>query len=615
MTDAKILQDIADNLRIHSIRMTTEAGSGHPTSCMSMAEIMSVLFFDEMHYNVKNPNDWGNDEFVLSKGHAAPILWAAYAEAGIIDKKDLLTLRKIDSVLEGHPTPRMKWIKAATGSLGQGLSIGTGIAMAQTMAKSPARTFVVLGDGEMAEGSVWEACDIAAYYNLKKLYAIVDVNRLGQSQPTKHGHDVEIYKKKFEAFGWHALTIDGHDINEIKKVLKKANEFNGPCAIICKTIKGKGFADVSDKNGWHGVPLSKDLAEKAIKKIGGLKEIDSAKYVNKQFPAEIPKFKKTDMEFTKYKKGDNIATRDAYGNALVNLGEARTDVIALDGDVKNSTKAESFFEKFPNRSFENFIAEQNMVGMAIGLDAKEFMPFVSTFSAFITRAHDFIRMGIYSFTKCKFVGSHCGVSIGEDGPSQMGLEDIAMFRSIPKCIVLHPSDAVSTEYCVKEMVEHDCMAYLRTLRPKTPIIYDKNEKFPIGGSKVLAKSDKDIATVIAAGITVHEALKAHELLKKEKIMIQVIDAYSIEPLDIDGINKAVKRTNGKVVVAEDHYRCGGLGEAVLSSLRGEIASKHLCVRDIPRSGQKDELLDLYGINAKHIAEAVKELVKNLKKRK
>jgi len=608
MDKKEALEQIARRLRIHSVKMTTKAGSGHPTTCLSMADLIACLFFDEMRYNPQDPYDWNNDEFVLSKGHAAPILWAAYAEAGIIPEKSLMSLRKITSVLEGHPTPRMKWIKAATGSLGQGLSAGVGLALAMKLGKSPGRVYVVMGDAECAEGAVWEACNTASYLKLSNLCALVDINRLGQSGETMHGHDIKAYDRKFRAFGWETVSIDGHKINEILSALKRARENKKPTVILAKTIKGKGIPFAEDKNGWHGKPLKVDEMKRALEALGPIPAIDARKYVKKQRKA--PHFKLTKkFNFKRTPYRDKVATRRAYGNALLNLGRVNDAVVSLDGDVKNSTYAEDFFDAFPKRSFQSYIAEQNMVGMGLGLAAKGFIPFIATFSAFLTRAHDQVRMAAYSFSNIKFCGSHSGVSIGADGPSQMGLEDLAMFRSIPGCAVLYPCDGFSTEACMEAMARYKGMCYLRTTRPATPLIYSADEKFPIGGSKVIMKSQKDAAVVVAAGITVHEALKAYEELKKEGIPIRIIDAYSLQPVDKDGITRAVKDTGKKVVVAEDHFPHGGLGEAVAGVLGGKAEVLHLAVRDLPRSGEPDELLDKYEISARHIIDAVKKLIK------
>ena len=605
MDRKKALEKIAQRLRIHSFKMTTKAGSGHPTTCSSMAELAACLFFDEMRYNIHDPYDWSNDEFVLSKGHAAPILWAAYAEAGIISQKSLMNLRKITSSLEGHPTPRMKWVKGATGSLGQGLSVGVGLAMAMKLGKCPRRVYVVMGDGECAEGAVWEAANQASLAGLDNLCAVLDINRLGQSDPTMHGHDLDAYERKFKAFGWDAVQIDGHSISQILTAFKKARQSKKPTAIIARTVKGKGVSFLEDKNGWHGKPLKRPELERAMDELGPMPEIDAKKYVRKPNKLKKPPLKQG-FRFAKNTYAKNTATRRAYGNALVNLGKVNQAVVAIDGDVKNSTYADSFFAAFPKRSIDVYIAEQNMVGIGIGMAARGFLPFMATFAAFLCRAHDQIRMAGYSFSNMKLVGSHVGVSIGADGPSQMGLEDLALFRPIPGCAVLYPSDAYSAEGCVEAIAKHKGLAYLRTTRPATPILYKKDEAFPIGGSRILKKSQKDSAAVIAAGITVHEALKACEELKKENIAVRVIDAYSIQPLD-PAIRKQVATAGNRAVVVEDHFRSGGLGDAVASLLSGRTELIHLAVDQLPRSGEPEELLDKYGISARHIVRAVKKI--------
>ncbi|MGA2363441.1 MAG: transketolase [Candidatus Aminicenantales bacterium] len=601
------LRKIATRLRIHSLQMTTVAGSGHPTTCLSAADLVACLFFSEMRFNPENPVDPANDEFVLSKGHAAPLLWAVYAEAGIIPMESLMDLRKITSDLEGHPTPRMPWIKAATGSLGQGLSVGAGIALGQRLDGSPARTFVLMGDGECAEGQVWEAAGFAAHAGLKGLCAVVDVNRLGQSDPTMHQHDLRAYARKFRAFGWDVLTVDGHKIDKILEAFRKIGKQGKPTAILAKTIKGKGVSFIEDRNGWHGKPLKSDELARAMGEIGCLPDVDAPKFIRRPKPFRksktVPVF---DFPRTPYK--DKTATRLAYGNALLALGRVNRSVVAVDGDVKNSTYADKFFEAYPERAFEGYIAEQNMVGMGIGLAAKGYVPFIATFAAFLTRAHDQVRMSAYSLSNIKLCGSHVGVSIGEDGPSQMGLEDLAMFRSVPGCLVLYPSDAVSAEACVAAMAAHRGLAYIRTTRPATPLLYAAAEPFPVGGSKVLKKGEKDAVTVIAAGITVHEALKAHAELMKEGLGVRVIDAYSVEPLDSGTIGREVAETGGRAVVVEDHYAGGGLGEAVAAALAGKAVLKHLCIRELPRSGKPEELLEKYGISAGSIVRAVRELV-------
>jgi len=601
------LRLIATRLRIHSLRMTTASGSGHPTTCLSAADLAACLFFREMRWNTGDPTDPANDEFVLSKGHAAPLLWAVYAEAGIIPLESLLDLRKITSDLEGHPTPRMPWVKAATGSLGQGLSVGVGIALAQRLDKSPARTFVLMGDGECAEGQVWEAAAAAACWKLRNLVAVVDVNRLGQSDPTMHEHDLAALKRKFAAFGWDAIVLDGHKIDKILAALRLAGKKGRPTVLLARTLKGKGVSFIQDKNGWHGKPLKADELARALEELGCLPAVESRRFIRKPKPFQKKKAASS-FDFPRTAYTEKTATRLAYGNALLNLGKVNPSVVAVDGDVKNSTYADKFFEAFPGRSFQAFIAEQNMIGVGMGLAAKGYLPFMATFAAFLTRAHDQVRMAAYSLSNIKVCGSHVGVSIGEDGPSQMGLEDMAMFRPIPGCVVLYPSDAVSSEACVAAAAAHQGLVYLRTSRPATPVLYSAGESFAVGGSKVLRKGERDAVTVIAAGITVHEALKACEALKKEGIDLRVIDAYSVQPLDEATILREVAETGGRAVVVEDHYAAGGLGGAVAQTLAGRASLAHLCIRELPRSGKPDELLERYGISASHIARAVRELL-------
>ncbi len=607
MPSVSVLDKIAKRLRIHSLKMTTAAGSGHPTTCLSAAEIMACLFFHEMRYNVREPFALENDEFVLSKGHAAPILWAAYAEAGLIPAESLLDLRKISSDLEGHPTPRVPWVKAATGSLGQGLSVGVGLALAQKLAGIKARTFVLMGDGECAEGAVWEAANAGRELRLGNLVAIVDINRLGQSDPTMHQHDLQAYARKFKAFGWDVYRVDGHKVEEILETLAAARKGSAPKVILARTIKGKGVSFIEDKNGWHGKPLKPDELERALAELGPGPEIDARKYVKSRERTKRPDWTDS-FEFPLPDYKEKTATRLAYGIALEKLGRVNNRVVVVDGDVKNSTYADRFFASFPGRSFQSFIAEQNIVGMAMGLAARGFLPFVATFAAFLTRAHDQVRMAAYSFSNVKFCGSHVGVSIGEDGPSQMGLEDLAMFLPIPDCLVLYPSDAVCAEKCVREAARYRGLVYIRTTRPATPILYPADEEFPAGGAKVLRQSDNDAVTVIGAGITVHEALKAYEQLKKEGINIRVVDAYSVKPIDRETIVGSVAATGGRVVVAEDHFEQGGLGTAVALVLPDKKFWKHLCVRELPRSGRPEELLARYEIDAGAIVRAVKSLL-------
>jgi transketolase len=586
MASIEQLKIMADKLRIHSLRMTAAAGSGHPTTCLSAAEIMSVLFFSVLDEN---------DEFILSKGHAAPILWAAFAEAGLIHREDLMKLRRIDSVLEGHPTARMPLIGVASGSLGQGLNAGVGMALAKKLAGDPGRVFVLLGDGETAEGSVWEAADCAAQYGLDGLVAVIDVNRLGQSGPTRHGHDLGAYDNKFRAFGWQTAIVDGHDVRALLGALRPGEAGGRPLAVIARTLKGKGVSFVEDKENWHGKPLDEGQLAAALAEIGPAEVVLPSRYSPSR-----PRFSFEDYPAGEYALNDMVSTRAAYGQALLRLGRGNEKVVAIDGDVKNSTMAEAFFKEFPERSFESYIAEQNMAGMAMGFSAMGFIPFTATFAAFLTRAHDFIRMAQYSGSNIKFVGSHAGVSIGADGPSQMGLEDISLFLAMPRAVILYPSDAVSCAKLVREMARQEGISYLRTTRDKTAVLYGNGEEFPIGGLKVLRRSPRDRALVIAAGITVHEALKAHEILAGKGIRTRVIDLYSINPLDEAGLLRNAGECGGRVIVAEDHYEGAIAGR--ISRVLGKVTS--LCVREIPRSGKSAELLALMGIDHAAIARAV-----------
>ena len=608
MENIDVLEKIAKRLRIHSLVMTAQAGSGHPSTCLSMAELAACLFFREMKWNPQDPRDWANDELVLSKGHAAPILWAAYAEAGIVPFSQLKNLRKFSSELEGHPTPRMKWVKAATGSLGQGLSVAVGLAAAIKLGRSPARVFAVLGDAECAEGSVWEAAASAWHLKLDNLRAVVDINRLGQSDPTMHEHDIEAYALKFRAFGWEVFPVDGHNIPDILAAFDAAAKSVGPAVLLARTIKGKGVSFIEDKNGWHGKPLKGQELQAALVELGPMPKVEAREFVRKPQSVPAPALSRR-FHFKRTAYTEKTATRLAYGQALLSLGKVNNAVVAIDGDVKNSTYADKFFESFPDRSFQSYIAEQNMLGMAIGFSAKGYIPFLATFAAFLTRAHDQARMAAYSWANIKIAGSHCGVSIGEDGPSQMGLEDLALFRSIPGCAVLYPSDAFAAEGCLESMAAFRGLAYLRTTRPALPLLYSKDDRFPLGGSKVLRQSAKDAAVIVAAGITVFEALKAYDELKKKKVLVRVVDAYSVEPLDVAGLLKHSRAAKGRVVVVEDHFPHGGLGEAVASALAGSARVEHLCVKELPRSGKPEELLDAYGLSAGHIVKAVQRLMK------
>ncbi|MGA2028555.1 MAG: transketolase [Verrucomicrobiota bacterium] len=606
-TDIELLKGIANQLRIHSIEATTAAGSGHPTSCCSAADLVATLFFGQMRYDAKNPHYYNNDRFILSKGHAAPLLYAAWAETGFIPTSELLKLRQFGCELEGHPTPRLPFVDVATGSLGQGLSVGVGMALAARLDKLDYNTYVLLGDGEIAEGSVWEAASLAGVNKLNNLIAVVDANRLGQSEATAFGHHIEIYRDRFEAFGWRVEDIDGHDIEEIAEVLGGVGLDDKPLAIIAKTYKGAGVSFLQDKDGWHGKPLNKEEAAKAIAELQP--SAKSGIGVAILAPNQLPEPKNAAPENyppINYTLGDKIAAREAYGTALARIGETDLRVVALDGDTKNSTFADKFFKKFPDRSIECFIAEQNMVGVATGFGARGKVPFASTFAAFFTRAYDQIRVAGISQSNLKLVGSHVGVSIGEDGPTQMALEDLAMMRAIVGSTVLYPSDAVSTEKLIEQMAIGKGVYFLRTSRPKTPIIYGNDEKFPIGGAKVLREGNK--VTVVAAGVTLFEALKAADTLKAEGVGITVIDAYSIKPLGKDVILAAAQKTNNTVITVEDHYSEGGLGDAVAGELSVDGIKVHkLAVVGLPHSGKAEELLAKFGIDAAAIVKKVKSL--------
>ncbi len=608
-TDIELLKGIANQLRIHSISATTTAGSGHPTSCCSMADLMAALFFGHMRYDAKNPKYHNNDRFILSKGHAAPILYAAWAEAGLFPVEDLQKLRRIDSDLEGHPTPRLPFADVATGSLGQGLGVGVGVALAGRLDKLNYNTYVLLGDGEIAEGAVWEAASLAGIYKLSNLIAIVDMNRLGQSQATAFGHDVDLYRERFESFGWRVEDVDGHDLEEILEVLSGVGLNSQPLAIIAKTYKGGGVSFLQDKDGWHGKTLSAEEAAKAIAELQPSSR--SAAGVPIAQPSALPAPNNAGpagYPAISYKLGDLVATREAYGNALVRIGEANQAIVAMDGDTKNSTYAEKFFKKFPERFTECFIAEQNLVAVAVGFGTRGKVPFASTFATFFTRAFDQIRVAGISMANLKLVGSHVGVSIGEDGPSQMALEDLAMMRAVSGSVVLYPSDAVSTEKLLEVMAANRGIFFLRTSRPKTPVIYGNDEKFPIGGAKIVRQNAGDKVTVVGAGVTLHEAIKAAELLAKEGIGITVVDAYSIKPLGADVIKAAAAKTNNVVVTVEDHYAEGGLGDAVAGELSCDGVKVHkLAVRELPRSGKAEELLAKFGIDAAAIVKKVKSL--------
>lgn len=601
--DYQVLAYKAYKLRLLSLRATTAAGSGHLSSCLSAADLVSALFFYAME---------PDDRFILSKGHAAPLLYAAWAESGALTEAELLTLRQFDSVLEGHPTARFACTEAATGSLGMGLSIGAGFACGSRIAQKPFYTYVLMGDAEVAEGSVWEAAEIAAYYKLHNLIAILDVNRLGQSTQTMAGFDIQQYVAKFQAFGFHVLTCNGHDMHEIVAALDAARKVSGkPTIIIAKTYKGYGLELMQDKEGWHGKALPKEQLPAAeaelAKRFNTAMQYTQTVQTQRACSKPIIQNKSVYGNVTPKTEKKEIATRVAYGEALQALGAQLPHVVALDADVKNSTYAELFAKAYPDRFIECFIAEQNMVGMAIGLARLGFIPFVSTFGCFFSRAHDQIRMAAIGQAPLRLVGSHAGVSIGQDGPSQMALEDIALMRGLPNSVVLYPADAVSTAKLVALMANyHEGVSYLRTTRGATPVIYDEKREFKLGGLQVLRQSAQDVACIVAAGVTLFEALKAHDMLAREGIAISVVDCYSIKPLPVDALRACAQKA-GRVITVEDHYAAGGLGEAVATALSGTAPVTCLAVTKLPRSGTPEELRSYEEIDAAAIVKTVKKL--------
>lgn len=611
MTD-RHLAALGQQLRVDSIRAAAAAGSGHPTSSMSAADLMAVLLARHFRYDFDRPAHPGNDRFVLSKGHASPLLYSAFKAAGAINDTELLTFRHQGSRLEGHPTPRkLPWVETATGSLGQGLPVGVGIALTgKRLDRVDYRVWVLCGDSELAEGSIWEAAEQASYEHLDHLIAIIDVNRLGQRGPTRHGHHLDAYARRFQAFGWHTIEVDGHDVDAIDRAYAEAESTVGrPTAVIARTLKGKGVSAVEDREGMHGKPLKNP--DEAIAELGGPQDVRVD--VQSPPPARMLHAVRTGHpELPRYEIGDEVATRDAYGQALAALGSARGDVVALDGEVGDSTRAEYFAKEHPERYFEFYIAEQQMVAGAVGMAAREWVPYVSTFAAFLTRAHDFLRMATISGAGINVVGSHAGVAIGQDGPSQMGLEDLAMFRSLHGSTVLHPCDANQTAHLVARLADGEGIRYLRTLRGETPVIYGPGEEFPIGGSKVLRTSERDRLTVVAAGVTVHEALKAADALAGEGIPVRVIDLYSVKPVDKATLRTAAEQT-GCLLTVEDHHEEGGLGDAVSEAfLDGRPCPRmvRLAVRTMPGSASPAEELHAAGIDADSIAASVRLLVEH-----
>ncbi len=610
--------ELAQQLRVDSIRCSTAGGSGHPTSSMSAADLMAVLMTKYLHYDFDNPDNPANDHLIFSKGHASPLLYSMFKAAGAISDEELMSFRKLGSRLQGHPTPAIPWVDVATGSLGQGLPIGVGVALAgKYLDKIPYKVWVLLGDSETAEGSVYEAFEHAGHYQLDNLIAIVDMNRLGQRGQTMLGWNSDAYAERFKAFGWHTIQIDGHDLDQIDGAYQEAVSRQGqPTVIIAHTLKGRGVSFLENQENWHGKPVKPDQEQQAIDELGGERNL----VVQVPKPESTPKdpVRRGDgkLQLPTYDPGSKVATRRAYGDALKALGGAREDVVALDGEVSNSTYAEEFAHAYPDRYFEMYIAEQQMIAAAVGLSARKRVPFASTFAAFLTRAFDFIRMAAISEANIRLCGSHAGVSIGQDGPSQMGLEDLAMMRAVHGSTVLYPSDPNQTAQLVAAMADQPGISFIRTTREATPTLYGADETFRIGGSKVVRQSEDDQVTLIGAGVTLHEALKACEELQKEGISARVIDLYSVKPIDFETLRAAAEATGGRFVVAEDHWPEGGIGEAVLEAFASSdggrllnLRMKHLAVRIMPGSGTPDELLDAAGIDAKHIADAARSLVK------
>jgi transketolase len=609
MNEAERWRELGQQLRVDSIRSAAVTNSGHPTSSMSGADLMAVLLAKHLRYDFDAPDDLHNDHLIFSKGHASPLLYSMYRAAGAIDEDELLTFRTFGSRLEGHPTPEIPWVDVATGSLGQGLPYGVGIALAgKKLDRLPYRVWVLCGDSEMAEGSMWEAFEHAAFYELDNLTAIVDVNRLGQRGETMHGWDLDSYADRARAFGWHAIEIEGHDVEAIDRAYDEAAGTTGqPTVVVAKTIKGKGVKEVENKPGWHGKAL--DHPDEAIEELGGIRNI-VVDVAQPDRSGEPHRFETSGaLDLPTWDEGEEVATRRAYGDALTALGSARGDVVALDGEVNNSTYAEIFAEAHPDRYFEMYIAEQQLIAAAVGLQVRDWVPFASSFAAFFTRAYDFIRMAAISRANIRLCGSHAGVSIGEDGPSQMALEDLAMMRAVHGSTVLYPCDANQTAKLVEQMADREGIVFMRTTRAATPVIYGAGEDFPIGGSRVLR--DGDDVTIVGAGITLHEALKAADELEGEGLSARVIDLYSVKPVDGETLRAAAEATGGRVLTVEDHWPEGGLGDAVLEALSDGDAPAHvtrLAVRDMPGSGKPAELLAAAGIDADHIAEAARTLV-------
>jgi transketolase len=600
--------ELGQQLRVDSVRAAAAAGSGHPTSSMSAADLIAVLLDAHLRYDFDDPANPSNDHLIFSKGHASPLLYSAFRAAGAVSTEELLSFRSLGSRLEGHPTPELPWVDVATGSLGQGLPIGVGVALAgRYLDRLGYRVWVLCGDSELAEGSMWEAFEQAAFTELDNLTAILDINRLGQTRQTRHGWDTGAYAERLRAFGWHTIEIDGHDVEAIDKAYQEAAATAGrPTAIIARTVKGKGVAAVENREGMHGKPL--EDPEGAIRELGGIRDL---RVQVQPPPRQVPfRFETSGkLELPRYELGEKVATRKAYGQALAAAGAADGEVVALDGEVSNSTYSELFAKAHPERYFEMYIAEQQMVAAAVGMQVRGWRPFASTFAAFFSRAFDFIRMAAISRADLRLAGSHAGVSIGEDGPSQMALEDLAMLRAVHGSVVLHPCDANQTAELVAAMAEQAGISYLRTLRGATPVIYPPGTPMPIGGSQVLRSSEADQVTIVAAGVTVHEALEAADRLAGRGVRARVIDCYSVKPIDTATLRAAADST-GKLVTVEDHWPEGGLGDAVLDAFADSRPIPRvvkLAVSSMPGSGKPDELLHQAGIDADAITDAARAL--------
>ena len=608
--DFEFARELGRQLRVDSIRSSTAAGAGHPTSSMSAADLLAVLLANHFRYDWDAPKEPNNDHLIFSKGHASPLVYAVFKAAGAISDEEMLTFRKFGSRLQGHPTPVIPWVDVATGSLGQGLPIAVGVAIAgKYLDKLPYHVWTVCGDSELAEGSIWEGLDKAAHYSLNNFTAIFDINRLGQRGPTEFQWELDVYRARVEAFGCRAEVIDGHDVEAIDRALGAARaSTDRPTVIIARTKKGSGFSEIEDKEGWHGKALPPDMAERAITELGGVRSLKVA--TTKPEPGQTAtKHGDADVKLPVYEKGASVATRKAYGDALEALG-AIPDVVAMDAEVSNSTHADQFAKAHPERFFEIFIAEQQLLATAVGMSVRGYKPFASTFAAFFSRAYDFIRMASISEANIRLAGSHAGVEIGTDGPSQMAMEDLASIRAIGGSTVLYPSDATSTVQLVRQMADAKGIVYMRTTRGAYPVLYGSDEKFTIGGSKVVRSSGEDQVTLIGAGVTLHECLKAADQLAGEGIKARVIDLYSVKPIDTTTLREAVKATGGRFVIAEDHYPQGGLGAAVLEALAEDEERPrviHLAIKGLPGSGKPEELLEAAGITARHIVSAARRL--------